>query len=194
MPALGEGNSMAESQAAFDALVDLAQRSRRSARDLPSAIKVQPHWSGIGFIVLGQHFVAPIGEVSELLELPTYTKLPGVQPWILGVANVRGRLLPLMDLAFFFGGRLDGQRRRHRVLVLEAGDLYTGLVVDAALGMQHFPTDTFSSAVPDIDQAFESFVLGSYSKKQTAASDDQLWYVFSPAQLIAEPRFINAAR
>lgn len=186
---------MAEPQAAFNALVSLAQRSRRSAKSLPSAAKVRPHWSGIGFFLLGQHFVAPIGEVSELLELPTYTKLPGVQPWILGVANVRGRLLPLLDLAAFFGGRLDGQRKRQRVLVLEAGELYTGLVVDAALGMQHFPTDTFSSEVEGVDQQFEPFVLGSYLKKQADAdSDGQQWYVFSPAQLVENPRFISAAQ
>lgn len=188
---------MAESQAPFDALVDLAERSRRSARGLPSVKKVQPHWSGIGFTLQNRFLVAPIGEVSELLELPGYTKLPGVQPWVMGVANVRGRLLPLMDLAAFFGGHLEGQRKRQRVLVLEAADFYTGLVVDTALGMQHFPIDTWSTDLGDIDdQQLKSFVIGSYSNSRAtrAAGDGQKWYVFSPARLMEDPRFINAAQ
>jgi twitching motility protein PilI len=185
---------MAEPQTAFNVLVDLAQRSRRSAKSLPSTVKVQPQWSGIGFHLLGQHFVAPIGEVSELLELPSYTRLPGVQPWIMGVANVRGRLLPLLDLAAFFGGRLEGQRKRHRVLVLEIDELYTGLVVDTALGMQHFLADTFSAELAAVDNQLRDYLVGSYAKKASPAGEGDRWYVFSPARLAEEPRFINAAQ
>ncbi|MGQ9424930.1 chemotaxis protein CheW [Gilvimarinus sp. F26214L] len=180
---------MAESQAAFDALVDLAQRSRRSAKGLPSQTKVQPQWSGIGFTLLGQHFVAPLGEVSELLEFPSYTRLPGVQPWVLGVANVRGRLLPLLDLATFLGGELGGARKLHRVLVLEMDELYAGLVVDSALGMQHFPTDSFSVELASLDEQVKPYVTGSYTK----TDGDQPWYVFSPARLSDDPQFLNAA-
>ncbi|MCW8195452.1 chemotaxis protein CheW [Proteobacteria bacterium 005FR1] len=182
---------MAEPQTAFDALVDLAQRSRRSAKSLPSTVKVTPQWSGIGFSLLGQHFVAPIGEVSELLELPSYTRLPGVQPWVMGVANVRGRLLPLLDLAAFFGGRLEGQRKRQRVLVLEIDELYTGLVVDTALGMQHFPADSYSDELQPVEYQLRDYLAGSYAK---AAGEQDRWYVFSPARLTEDPRFVNAAR
>ncbi|GAB1255691.1 chemotaxis protein CheW [Aurantivibrio plasticivorans] len=186
---------MSQPQTAFNALVDLAQRSRSAAKGLPSEAKVQPHWSGIGFTLLGQYFVAPMGEVTELLEHPPYTKLPGVQPWVMGVANVRGRLLPLINLPAFMGGRLEGQRKRHRVLVLEQGDLYTGLVVDAALGMQHFPIDTYNEGVAELDKALQPYMAGSYANSRSAiTSDDQRWYVFSPAKLIDDPQFINAAQ
>jgi len=186
---------MAESQAAFEALVDLAQRSRQSARGLPSQIKVQPHWSGIGFKLLNHFFVAPMGEVNELLEMPVYTKLPGVQPWVMGVANVRGRLLPLVDLAAFFGGQLEGQRKRHRVLVLETEDIYVGLIVDTALGMQHFPVDTYSEMVDEVADSIMPFTAGSFSQSRgSATDDDQKWYVFRPVWLTENANFVNAAR
>lgn len=139
-------DKQAQSQEAFQALVNLAMQSRRSAKGLPSQIDTQPHWSGIGFELLGRHFVAPMGEVSEMLEVPYYTRLPGVKPWVKGVANVRGRLLPVCDLAVFLGGRIQAPRKQQRILVLENQDLYTGLLVDRVLGMQHFPVDTYSPA------------------------------------------------
>lgn len=183
---------MADAQAAFRALIDLAQRSRSSAQDLPLQTEVQAQWSGIGFMLLGRQFVAPIGEVSELLELPPYTHLPGVKPWVMGVANVRGRLLPLINLAGFFGGRLEAQRKHHRILVLETGDLYAGLVVDMSLGMQHFLVDNFQSQPEGVSDVLAPFVVGAYS--QSLADGDQAnWLVFSPAQLSEDPQFANAA-
>ena len=47
--------------------------------------------------------IAPMGNVVEMLPVPEATPLPGVQPWVAGLANVRGRLLPLFDLEVFFG-------------------------------------------------------------------------------------------
>lgn len=186
---------MSEQQTAFNALLDLATKSRRAAKGLPSQANVQPHWSGVGFNLLNHFFVAPMGDITELLEMPVYTKLPGVQPWVMGVANVRGRLLPIFDLAAFFGGRLEGQRKRHRILVLESGDIYSGLVVDSALGMQHFPIDTYQSQADEIDDQLQPFVNGSYSQsKSGTAEQDQKWYVFNPMQLIEDQRFVNAAR
>jgi len=186
---------MSNQLAAFNALLDLAQRSKRSAKGLPSQIETVQQWSGIGFNVLDHYFVAPMGEISELLELPSYTKLPGVQPWVLGVANVRGRLLPLIDLAVFLGGRLNSSRKQHRVLVLEANGLYSGVVVDAALGMQHFPVSSYSQEMTELPEAAQAFVEGSYSQNRGAVGGDaSLWYVFSPAKLAEEPSFVNAAR
>ena len=181
--------------AAFTALLDLAQRSRQAAKGLPAQTSVVPHWSGIGFQLMNHYMVAPLGEFSELLEFPSYTKLPGVQPWVLGVANVRGRLLPLFDMGVFFGSRLEGQRKKHRVLVLETEGLYSGLVVDKALGMQHFPVETFNNQVDDVESSLQPFVRGSYSQSRGGlTAPDQRWFVFSPALLAEDSSFVNAAQ
>jgi twitching motility protein PilI len=179
---------MSEPQAAFQALLDLAQRSRTAARGLPAQADIRPHWSGIGFSLMGSHFVAPMGEVSEMLEVPGYTHLPGVQPWVKGVANVRGRLLPLFDMATFFGGRAISNRKQRRVLILETETLYSGLLVDQVFGMQHFPMDEYSEQAGEVATSILPFVTGSYPL------GGQQWSLFRPGLLAEDPRFINAAR
>ncbi len=179
---------MSDSEAAFASLVDLAQRSRSAARGLPAQVDIRPHWSGIGFMLMGQRFAVPLGEVSEMLEIPPFTHLPGVQPWVRGVANVRGRLLPLFDMAAFFGAQLSGGRKQRRVLVLETENLYSGLMVDQVFGMQHFPTDQFQAESGLVDAVIQPYTEGSYEH------DGQRWTVFRPAFLAQDPRFINAAR
>src|ERR1700760_1565499 len=99
---------MNESLTAFELLWQIDQRCRLLAADLPSQSIRQDNWSGIGFR-LGEHwYVAPMGEVSEVLHEPRFTQLPGVKSWVKGVANLRGRLLPMMDLGGFFSDREPG--------------------------------------------------------------------------------------
>lgn len=179
---------MPEPQAAFQALLTLAQRSRAAARGLPAQADIRPHWSGIGFALMGSYFVVPIGEISEMLEVPNHTHLPGVQPWVKGVANVRGRLLPLFDLAMFFGDRLTGSRKHRRVLILETETLYSGLIVDQVFGMQHFPMDEYSEQAGTVATSILPFVTGSYPQ------GGERWSLFRPALLAEDPRFTNAAK
>lgn len=184
--ATANATNSAGGQAGFQALLNLAVQCRRHARGLPAQVDITPHWSGIGFELLGRRFVAPLGEVSEMLEVPPYTRLPGVQSWVKGVANVRGRLLPVCDLAVYLGDRLHSPRKQQRILILEDHDLYTGLLVEKVFGMQHFPVDSFGAAANSPVRA-EPYVDGCYRHQGLE------WLVFSPARLAQDHNFLNAA-
>jgi twitching motility protein PilI len=179
--------SMAETLEPFAALVALAQSSVQNAHGLPSQIEIKPHWSGVGFTLAGQRMVAPMAEVAEIFSVPNSTRLPGVKPWVRGVANVRGRLLPLIDLEVFFGGSLSGNRKQQRVLALEYGDLFTGLVVSEVHGMQHFPVDSFHTNLTEELTPMQQFLAGGYRLH------NRDWTVFSPFKLARDERFFNAA-
>ena len=171
----------------FQYLAQLAEQIKREEPVLPSQEEIKSSWSGIGFSLLQQRLLAPMGEVVEMLEVPQATKLPGVQPWVIGLANFRGRLIPLFDLEAFFGGRLSGNRSRHRVLVLEMGELYAGLVVSEVFGMQHFPQDLPAIDLPEAAEKLAPYSKGAYEL------NDLVWTTFSPFHLVRDPRFFNAA-
>ncbi|MCB1616215.1 MAG: purine-binding chemotaxis protein CheW [Pseudomonadales bacterium] len=175
---------------AFAALRELSRLSRQSAAGLPAQVDVKPYWSGIGFTLFGKKFVAPMGEVSETLEVPPFTHLPGVKGWVKGVANVRGRLLPITDLAEYFGGKLESGRRSQRVLVLEQGEIYSGLMVDGVYGIQRFPVDEYAPVVRGVDQeALKPYLQGTFLDESTA----EPWIVFSPWMLTKDEAFFQAA-
>lgn len=178
---------MSEGNSAYQALVAISQQVRQSAKGLPSQVDITPHWSGVGFSLMGHRFVVPMGQITEMLEVPSYTRLPSVQRWVRGVANVRGRLLPIFDLADFFNDKLAIARKPRRILVLESDDLYSGLMVDAVFGMQHFPIDTFSTETSEVPESLWDFVAGSYGLGKNR------WSLFDIEKLAQDPRFINAA-
>ncbi|QXI28191.1 chemotaxis protein CheW [Pseudomonas vanderleydeniana] len=178
---------MAESQTAFALLLEIDQRCRALAADLPSQETRQDTWSGIGFRLGEQWYVAPMGEVAEVLHEPRYTLLPGVKPWVKGVANLRGRLLPLMDLCGFFGHELSVVRKQRRVLVLEYKDVFAGLLVDEVAGMQHFPQGSRQMhSVERPELVVAPFVQGCFERERN-------WWVFSPFSLAQAPGFLDVA-
>lgn len=67
------------------------------------------------------------------------------------------------------------------------GELYAGLVVSEAYGMQHFPVDLAASAIPDNITHIQSYTQGAYD------ANGYLWTVFSPYRLVSDPKFFNAA-
>lgn len=175
--------------AAFNKLVEYFLRCRRQAASLPMQVDAVQYWSGVGFTLNGRRFLAPLDEVSEILSVPAYTRVPGVVGWMKGVANVRGRLMTVMDLSRFLGKPSELQEKRRRLLVLDQNDFYTGLIVDDVLGMQHFPTDDYVADPPvDGHSDIQAYLRGGYQR------DGEYWSVFSLTRLAEDPRFMLAAR
>lgn len=177
---------MPDARTPFQLLQDIDQLCRESAAGLPSQQEIVQTWSGIGFRMGERYFVAPMGEVGEVLHEPRHTLLPGVKSWVKGVANVRGRLLPVVDLCDFFGGELSPLRKKRRVLVVDHQDVFAGLTVDEVFGMQHFPVDSFSEQAPPLGSNIESFIHGVFQREKP-------WLVFSPHALAKHSGFLDVA-
>lgn len=164
-------------------LADLA-KARRTGRH--SDRKTQ--WVGVAFEVAGQRLIAPMGQISEVLSMPELTAVPLVAPWLLGVANVRGRLLPMTDLAKYL--QLDsGQPRlsQRKVLVVDHDSVYSGILVDKVLGIHQFTSSQYrAEAMPD-SSPFAHYNHGKFVK------DEDEWYVFMPSLLLQDKRYIDAA-
>jgi len=173
----------------FDVLEDIAARSRKFAAGLPAQEEAVSLWNGIGFSLAGQLYVAPMGEVVEILHVPRFTQVPGVKHFMLGAANVRGRLLPMIDLATFFDlPHTSLSLRERRVMVIEHGNIFSGLVVDAVLGMQYFAVDNFVDSPEEKTESIIPFLHGGYER------NEETWKVFSTIDLTEDERFLDIAQ
>ncbi|KEQ18344.1 chemotaxis protein CheW [Endozoicomonas numazuensis] len=172
----------------FEALVELDARISQNAFEPPEKQTRVESWNGVGFTLNDQQFAVQIGEVTEILPVPSTTPLPGVHPWAKGVSNVRGRLLPIIDLGEFLGKTRDNRESANRIMIVEQGELSVGLIVDEVQGMVHFSTSQFSDAVPD--QLFDEvkpFTVGQYHQ-------DKDYLVFNTQLLVNDSRFLKAAK
>ena len=169
-------------------LHDIEGRCLKHAVGLPQQRVVEETWEGVLFSVGGRLLVAPLGQVKEILNYPSaITSVPGTKSWVRGVANIRGNLLPIIDLQAFLLGRPTVPGRRSRVLVVEHEGLFSSLLVDQMVGIRHFrPSERFEEQV-DLPDAVGRFVEYNYRV------DDEVWPVFSMHLLIQDPEFQFAA-
>ena len=171
----------------FDLLLDLENRTLKASASLPSLEAVEQEWVGIGFRIGDSRLIADMSDIKEILDLPDYTQVPGVKSWIVGVANVRGNLLPIMDMKGYLLGDDIKQRHKGRVIVIDYKGFDTGLVVEEVYGMRHFREGEVTQDIPQVHEKISPFVQRAYKQ------DDEHWPVFSFAEMTGEERFSHAS-
>lgn len=171
----------------FQTLQDLAQRSIALALGLPEQEVAQETFQGIGFGLAGHAFVAQMGQVTEILDVPQLTRIPRVEPWVVGIANVRGRLVPVIDVAELLGVESTIPLRQRRMLVVEHNDHPAGLIVDSVLGMQQLPHATWQESTEQLPEALEALTDGSY------VFQSKQWNLLQFNRLIQSERFSAVA-
>ena len=177
----------AQSLPPFALLRDIETRSQQKALGLPQQIEVRRTWSGIGFRVRDINLVVPTSEVTEIMQYPNLTRVPSTQQWVKGIANIRGTLLPIMDLGGFIDGTATKLQKKTRVLMITQGSLTCGLVVDEVLGLRHFFEEEKSDELPKASHNLKSYLAGAYKQA------DSQWGIFSMRNLAKNPQFLEVA-
>ncbi len=173
---------------AFARLAALSADYRARSQELPAQVDVTPTRSLVCFRLLGAGVAILLDEMNELLEVPHCTRLPRVKPWVRGVANVRGKLMPIVDFAGFLGGRLQAPPKQQRVLLIEREEIAAGLIVDEILGMKHFRVDAYSEEAREhIPPPLSPFVPGAFFQ------DGEYWALLRPDALFDNPEFLEVA-
>jgi twitching motility protein PilI len=101
--------------------------------------------STLGVQIGGQNWLVDMVEISEVLPLPQLTIVPFTKPWFRGVANVRGNLYGVIDLAAYEhsgaatstgSGQASGDVNNRVMLVAERYAFNAALLVDRVLGLR----------------------------------------------------------
>jgi twitching motility protein PilI len=171
----------------FDLLLDLEKRTLKASASLPSLDHIEQEWVGIGFRIGDSRLIADMSDIKEILDLPDITEVPGVKSWIVGVANVRGNLLPIMDMKGYLLGDDIKQRQKGRVIVIDYKGFDTGLVVEEVYGMRHFREGEATQDIPQVHEKISPFVQRAFKQ------DEEHWPVFSFAEMTGEERFAHAS-
>ncbi len=171
----------------FALLKQIQTRSQQRAIGLPQKAEVRRTWSGVGFRVGSIRLLVTMADIAEILKYPNITKVPSTLRWVKGLANIRGNLLPIMDLNGFINNEISKLRKSSRVLVLQHGELSSGLLVDEVYGMRHFFTEEHSQNLPDTSGKLKKYLKGSFLQNEVE------WGVFSVAKLAQSSEFLNIA-
>ena len=100
-------------------------------------------------VSLGEdRFAFPLSAVLEIKSVPPLTRIPGGQPFVAGVCNLRGIVLAVLDLGVALGFG-SGDAGRSRMVVVGDGDLVAAFLVDRVLGVVESPAEPLVEGLPE---------------------------------------------
>jgi twitching motility protein PilI len=173
---------------AFEVLAGYERRSLAHVAGLPEQLQAAGLWRGIGFRIGQRRLVSRYESVAEILTVPQITPVPGSQPWMLGVANVRSNLLPVVDLKQFLEGARSVIHEGHqKVMVLRQPGGDVAVTIDELYGQRSFQDEQ----QVEVDALAEGRYAGFIERAYRAADD--VWGVFSLDRLVRTPEFRHAA-
>lgn len=129
----------------------------------------------IGFIMNGCEYTIPILKVQEIINRPQLTKLPQAPGYIDGVANLRGRIIPIINLKKLVG--LSDAVPGEKVIVVSSGRLTFGVLIDGITGVITIEDDQIEPA--------ENFLKGHIEQVQGVARvNDRLVVLIDTRKLV----------
>lgn len=178
---------MGVSNASFSKLLDYEKRSFAFEPGQAEGQKSGGEWSGVIFRIGNARLACSIDIVSEFLPVPSYTPVPGTKPWILGLANVRGDLLTIIDLACFLQGERTTHTMRTRLLAATLRGRPIGLLVDEVFGQRQFVSNEGKPSDLPEGSPLKGFVQYQYR------SGSDVWQELDIETLFTTAEFLNGA-
>ena len=171
----------------FELLQEMERRSR-AAHAGQGATGAPDEWVGVGFRIGEEQFIASREHVREVLMLPdAMTRVPGARRWLLGIANLRGHLLPLVDVKLLLGSGRTTLRRTTRVISVNHREVPAGLVVDEVVGFRRFMDHEYTDEVQETIVRCDRFLGGTYKRGEDS------WPVFNLFDFVESNMFLQAA-
>lgn len=148
----------------------------------------QREWVGIAFRIGKETFITSRGDVREILALLPVTRVPGAKDWLLGLANLRSQLMPVIDLTRFLGAGEHSVSGEERMIVVNHDKIPAALIVDEVLGFRRFSESELSAdetTASEFDVA--PYVLGACQR------DAKRWSVLGLRKMVESPQFMQSS-
>ncbi len=169
----------------FELLYSLDVRFRNNSSGLPIDRSVENDWIGIGFAINSTPLLAKMDDVSEILPLPETIRVPGVIHWVKGLANIRGSLMPILDMNAFLYGEPSSISNESRVLIINKLEVVAGLLVDEVFGLRRFKPEEMQQQAGQETGLVGDYVTGMFADQMRS------WKVFSVEKLAASEQFLR---
>jgi len=114
----------------------------------------------VGFRIGEETFGVRIGSVREIVRVPEITSVPNAQETIEGVINLRGKIIPVVDLRKRFGRGEITADKKNRILVVELENKLVGLIVNSASEVLKIPPSEIESPGSVFAGGESSYVTG----------------------------------
>ncbi len=117
----------------------------------------------VGFTLHPEKYAFEVVNVSEVLTMNELTPIPGTPAFIMGVVNLRGHIISVVNLKSFLGLTEGGLTQLNKIIVISDGKMIFGVLADEITGFSNFPSDKLLEPPVNLNGLLAEFVKGTLS-------------------------------
>jgi purine-binding chemotaxis protein CheW len=152
----------------------LKARAEALAREPARARAAAEHIEVVEFVLAYERYAVETRYVREVSPLENLTPLPCTPAFVLGIVNMRGEILSVIDLKKFFELPEKGLTDLNKVIVLEAENMRFGILADAVSGVRRIPVDEIQPSLPTLTGVREAYLKGVTAERMVILDADKL--------------------
>jgi purine-binding chemotaxis protein CheW len=114
----------------------------------------------VEFLLAQEHYGIELNYVREVYPLKDLTPLPGTPPFVLGVTNVRGQVISVIDIKKLFDLPDKGLTDLNKIIVVYTAEIELGILADAVFGLKSLPLSEIQPSLPTLKGIREDFLRG----------------------------------
>ncbi len=157
----------------------LKERAQTLAREAVPAEAADASIEVIEFFLAHERYAVASEYVREVYPLEELTPLPCTPAFVLGIVNLRGEILSVIDIKKFFDLPEKGLTNLNKVIVLESagskpGDMVFGIMADSISGVRRIPRVGIQPSLPTLTGIREDYLLGVTAERMVVLDAEKL--------------------
>ena len=138
----------------------LKARAQALGRRIEPAEAIGERIEVVEFVLAQEHYAVESRHVRDVYPLEQLTPMPCTPAFVLGVVNLRGEILSLIDIKKFFDLPEKGLTDLNKVIVLESGSMRFGILADVIVGVHAIPVTDIQPSLPTLTGIREEYLKG----------------------------------
>lgn len=174
-PGPGKAPTPEEQKAILKKRAQVLARAPKGEEDAGECLEV------VEFLLAYEKYGIESAYIREVYPLKDLTPLPCTPPFVLGIINVRGQILSVIDLKKFFDLPGKGLTDLNRVIIIQAENMEFGILADAILSIRLIPVSEIQASLPTLTGIRAEYLRG--------VTSDRL-VVLNVAKILSDPGLI----
>jgi purine-binding chemotaxis protein CheW len=112
------------------------------------------------FVLANEHYGIESCFIREVFPMKEYTPIPSTPAFVLGLINIRGQIVSVIDIRRFFDLPVKGLSDLNRVLVIQTPDMEMGILADRIVGVHHISRVTLQTSLPTLTGVRAEYLRG----------------------------------
>lgn len=159
----------------------LRERAQQLAREPQKEEAAEEQLEIVEFLLAYERYGIASSSIGEIHPLKEITPLPCTPPFVLGIMNVRGKILSVIDIRKFFELPEKGLTDLNKVIIVRDEAMEFGILADAVLGVRQLKTGDLQPSLPTLTDLRADYLRG--------VTEERL-VVLDAGKILADPRIV----